>query len=298
MYKFVLSTDSCCDELKSALLRDDIEYIAMPFITNEENYDNFSNWEEYKHFFDEMRRGMMPTTASLSIGELEEYFEKLVEKYNMDILHFALSSGLSVTYENTCKAAKTVMDRHPNINIYIPDTKAVTQGLNILVQIAKEWRNQGKSAKATNDHILSVAPNVHHWFYITDLFHLKRGGRISTAQAALGSLVKARIVCDVLDNGKLGVYTKTMGTKKAIKCLAGLVLDYGTDLTNQTIYICHTDDALSAELLKTFIVKEVPRAKAIINYIGPVIAAHTGPEAVGVTFIGKPRLSDKTKKKD
>ncbi len=291
MYKFVLSTDSCCDELKSALATDDIEYIAMPFITGEENYDNFSNWEEYKHFYDEMRRGVAPTTASLSVGELEEYFENLVQKYNMDILHLALSSGLSVNYENTCKASKIVMDRHPEINIFVPDAKAVTQGQNLLLQIAKDWRNQGKSAKATYDYIMDTAPYVHHWFYITDLFHLKRGGRISTAQAALGSLVKARIICTVLDNGKLGVYSKTMGTKKAIKSLSELVLNYGTDLNNQTLYICHSDDEHSAEILKQFIIKEIPRAKIIINNIGPVIGSHTGPETVGVVFLGKHRIA-------
>ena len=293
MYKFVLSTDSCCDELKSALVSDEISYIAMPFITSEEFFDNFSKWEEYKHFYDEMRRGVTPTTAAVSIGELEEYFESLVSKYSMDIVHLALSSGLSVTYENTCKAATMVMERHPEINIYVPDVKAVTQGQNLLLQIAKEWRNQGKSAKATNDHLLDSSQNVHHWFYITDLFHLKRGGRVSTAQAAIGSLLKARIICNVLDSGKLGVHSKTMGTKKAIKSLADMVVDYGTDLNNQTIYICHSDDSHSAELLKTFIIKEVPRAKIIINNIGPVIGTHTGPETVGVVFMGKSRLSEK-----
>lgn len=304
MYKFILSTDSCCDEVKSALKRDEISYIAMPYIINDNQYfDNFSNADEYKYFYDEMRRGRLSSTASLSLGELEEYFENLIATHKMDILHFALDSGLSVTYDNTVKAANTVMEKYPDYKIIVPDTKAVTQGQNYLLQIAKDFRNQGKSAKATADLIMEKAPYLHHFFFITDLMHLKRGGRISAATAAVGTLLKARLVCTVLEDGKLSVVDKAVGTKKALKCLVDNLEDFGEDLTNQTIYICHSDDFHNAELLKAFVIKQVPKAKIIINNIGPVIGSHTGPDTIGIVFLGKHRSKlvkgkDKSKNKD
>ena len=75
MHNFKLSTDSCCDEFKNILAKDGIACIAMPFITDEERFDDFSFYEEYKHFYDEMRSGIFPKTAALSIGEIEDYFE-------------------------------------------------------------------------------------------------------------------------------------------------------------------------------------------------------------------------------
>lgn len=58
MDKFVLSTDTCCDELKSTLKRDRIEYIPMCYISDGEIYeDNFNSAEEYKYFYDEMKKG-------------------------------------------------------------------------------------------------------------------------------------------------------------------------------------------------------------------------------------------------
>lgn len=290
MYKFILSTDSCCDENKAALKRDDISYIAMPYIINDNQYfDNFSNADEYKYFYDEMRRGRLSSTASLSLGELEEYFENLINTYHQDILHFALDSGLSVTYDNTVKAANSIMEKYPQYHIYIPDVKAVTQGQNYLLQIAKDLRNQGKSAEATMEFVMEKAPYLHHFFFITDLMHLKRGGRISSATAAVGTLLKARLVCTVLEDGKLSVIDKAMGTKKALKCLVDNLEDFGEDLSNQTIYICHSDDFHNAELLKAFVIKQIPRAKIIINNIGPVIGSHTGPDTIGIVFLGKHR---------
>ena len=160
---------------------------------------------------------------------------------------------------------------------------------------------ESKMPELLADLIMEKAPYLHHFFFITDLMHLKRGGRISAATAAVGTLLKARLVCTVLEDGKLSVVDKAVGTKKALKCLVDNLEDFGEDLTNQTIYICHSDDFHNAELLKAFVIKQVPRAKIIINNIGPVIGSHTGPDTIGIVFLGKHRsklVKGKSKHKD
>lgn len=297
MHNFKLTTDSCCDEYKSILKQEEIGCLQMPFITDDQRYDDYSNNEEYKYFYDEMRRGVLPTTASMSIAEIEEFFENIVLNENKSILHLCLSSGLSVMYENTVKAAQNVMERYPDCEILVPDIKAATQGQNLLLQVAKDLRNQEKTAKAASEYLCSIQNNLQHWFFITDLMHLKRGGRISAVAATVGTLLKARPVLTIDDSGKLQIIEKAIGTKKAIKSLVSKVEDYALDVNNQTIYICHSDDMHCAEILKQYIVKHFSRAKVIINYIGPVIGSHTGPDTIGIVFMGKERVSFSGKRK-
>ncbi len=58
MHNFKLTTDSCCDELTYVLQKEDIGHLPMPYITDEQHYDDFSRLEEYKYFYDDMRRGI------------------------------------------------------------------------------------------------------------------------------------------------------------------------------------------------------------------------------------------------
>jgi DegV family protein with EDD domain len=290
MYKFILSTDSCCDECTNNLKTDNISCIPMSYITTEEKKDNFNTSEEYKHFYDEMRRGVLPSTSSLNIFELEEYFENLIKLNKQDILHLCLSSGLSVNYDNTVKAAEEVMKKYPNYRILVPDIKCATQSQNLMLQIAKQYRNEGKSAEGSAQLLLDNENSVNAWFYVSDLMYLKKGGRINSAQAMIGTLLKMRPICTINSVGKLAIVDKVSGTKKAIKHLASIVKDRGFDFDKNPIYICHSDDPVSAQELKERLQEEIPGAKIIINYIGPVIGSHTGPEAVGVVFMGKDRV--------
>jgi DegV family protein with EDD domain len=262
----------------------------MSYITTEEKKDNFNTNEEYKHFYDEMRRGVLPSTSSLNIFELEEYFENLIKTYNQDILHLCLSSGLSVNYDNTIKAAEEVMKKYPNCRIIVPDIKCATQSQNLMLQIAKQYRNDGKSAEDSAQLLLDNENSVNAWFYVSDLMYLKKGGRINSAQAMIGTLLKMRPICTINSVGKLTIVDKVSGTKKAIRHLANIVKDRGFDFDKNPIYICHSDDPVSAQELKERLQEEIPCAKIIINYIGPVIGSHTGPEAVGVVFMGKDRI--------
>lgn len=296
MYNFKLSTDSCCDEFKIILEKEGIACLPMPYITEEEHVDSFSHAEEYKYFYDDMRRGVISKTAALSIGEIEEHFENLIKEGNKDIVHIVLSSGLSVVYENTLKAASAVMERNEGVNIFVPDIKSATQGQNYLLQYAKRLRNEGKSGKATSEQLENASKNFHHWFFISDLMHLKRGGRISGAAAVIGTMLKAKPILTIDKDGKLQVVEKQMGTKKAIKALVEKVKDYALDINEQTFYICHSDDRISAEILKQSLVKAFPKIKVIINFIGPVIGSHTGPDTVGIVFMGKERYEPKKSK--
>ena len=111
MKKIVISTDSCVDEFKSILKQMQVEYMPMVYILDKEYRDNFDSQEEYDAFYENMKKGALPTTSMLNAYEMEEYFERIIKEKDCDIVHIALSSGLSGTFDNTALAAKTIMKK-------------------------------------------------------------------------------------------------------------------------------------------------------------------------------------------
>ena len=105
---FILSTDTSCDIFRAELKARNIEYRPLIYtIDDVPNYDECSCDADYKAFYDQIRAGKMPTTSQINIIEHEEFFESLLKKYDGDLVHLTLSSGLSSTYESACKAAET-----------------------------------------------------------------------------------------------------------------------------------------------------------------------------------------------
>jgi DegV family protein with EDD domain len=288
MNSVIISSDSCVDELKSTLKEKQVEYIPMVYILEKEYQDHFDSQEEYDHFYKLMKEGAMPTTSMLNSEEVETYFERMIKEHNCDIVHLSLSSGLSGTYDNTLLASKKVMEKYPNNKIYVVDSLSATQGQNLLLHYALKQKEKGKTAGGIFNDLQEVKHHLQHWVFISDLFHLRRGGRISSAKAVIGSMLQTKPILTMTSEGKLDSKEVAMGTKKAIKMLYEKLAKFGYDDTNNhPIYIAHSDSLEEAEQLKKLILKHYDNATVQIKNIGPVIGSHTGPGAVAVLFFGK-----------
>lgn len=96
--KFTLSTDTVCDIFRSELKERGIEYIPTHFtVEGKEYFDEFTSYEQIKDFYDKIRGGEMPTTSQVTTNEYEEFFGKLIEKYDGDIVHVTISSGITTS---------------------------------------------------------------------------------------------------------------------------------------------------------------------------------------------------------
>ena len=294
MKKVIISSDSCLDELKDTLKELKVEYMPMVYILDKEYRDNFNTQEEYNSFYEQMKNGALPTTSMLNAFEMETYFEALIKEHDCDIVHMSLSSGLSGTYDNTLKASETVMEKYPNNKIYIVDSLSATQGQNLLTHIAVKERDKGKTAQGIFNVLQEVKHNLQHWFFINDLFHLRRGGRISSAKAVIGTVLQTKPILSITNEGKLEIQAKAIGTKKAVKMLYDKVEEMGLEnKENNTVYIAHAHCQEDAELLKKYVNKHFNKVEVVIKNIGPVIGSHTGPGALGVIFLGKERIKAK-----
>lgn len=283
---FHLSCDSCVDQLKSNLKKNNISYLPMVFINNEqEHYDNFDTIEAYKSFYDEVRLGTLYTTSGVNETVASEYFSEVLNIAKSDVIHICLSSGLSITYDS-CKAAADKINLTSEHKVYVIDSTSATQGQNLLLIIAQQLRDDGFTVAEAVDFINNIKLRLHHWFFIADLFHLKRGGRISGVAATIGSMLQMKPVITMSKSGKLEINEKVLGTKKAMVTLLNKIIKYRDSEMTYPIMIPHSDCPDLANELKQMILNVIPDANIIVNYIGPVVGSHTGPEALGVVFVG------------
>jgi len=290
MKTVIISSDSCIDEFKSILKEKNVEYIPMIYILDKEYEDNFDTQEEYNDFYEKMKQGAMPTTSMLNSFEVENYFENIIKKYDCDILHISLSSGLSGTYENTLLASKEIMKKYPENKIYVVDSLSATQGQNFLVNYAIKQLEKGKTAQGIFNDLQEVKYHLQHWVLISDLFHLRRGGRISSAKAILGSVLHTKPILTLSKEGKLDMKEVAMGTKKGIKTLFEKLEKFNFENKEKSaVYIAHSHNLEEAEQLKKLIVKHYKNANIEVKNIGPVIGSHTGPNALALIFLGKER---------
>ena len=103
------------------------------------------------------------------------------------------------------------------------------------------------------DYIEGIKLHLCHWFTVDDLFHLKRGGRVSAATAILGSALNVKPVLHVDDAGHLINVSKVRGRAASIKALCQRMVETGTDIESQTVYISHGDCEADALKLRELV---------------------------------------------
>jgi len=279
---FIVSTDTSCDIFRKELSERKIEYRPLVFVIDGvENYDEFSEDTEFKGFYDQIRAGKMPTTSQINIAEHAEFFEGLIGKYSDDIVHITLSSGLSSTYASACKAAEEV-EQKTGRKIYIVDSVGATIGARQIVDEAERLRDSGATAAEAAERLAEYARHIHTWFMPNDLMHLKRGGRVSGPAAYIGTALKIKPILYINKAGGLSVVQKVMGVNKALTTMVDIFTRDAVK-TPHKVYIANADSEY-AEEMRDKVKAARPDCDVEIGWIGPVIGAHTGCGAVGVSF--------------
>ena len=296
MKHFIISTDSCVDLFKSTLAAHDVYCIMLKRIVNGvETAELYDSEEEYDRFYEEIKKGALPTTAQLNSFELQEYFEGILAKEpEGDIIHIPLSSGLSGTCDNVKATADALNKTLVSRKIYVVDSLIATVGMAYLVELLIELRDNGTDASAAIRRIEEARDRLQGWVIVGNLFHLKRGGRISGFKAAIGTLLNMKPVIVLSKPGRLAVENTLKGGKKAIKYVLNAVDKYGIqvlpDLFDRPVYLARTSKNELYDEFKRSFVEKYPQATIKEYTVGPIIGTHLGDGCAIVLFEGAPRL--------
>lgn len=290
MRDYVIVTDSCCDLTQE--MADELELIVLPLtvMTEDKSYRNYLDGREigFSEFYNKLRSGKQAKTSAVNVDEFSKAMEGPL-KEGKDILYLGFSSGLSATYQSGVLAAEDLRGEFPEATILTVDTLSASLGQGLLVYLAVQEKRKGKTIEELRDYVEATKLHLAHWFTVDDLNHLKRGGRISAAAALLGSTLNIKPILHVDDEGHLISVGKVRGRKNSLKGLMEKMTETGIDLAEQTIFISHCDALEDAQLLAEMIRAEFPVKEIVMNYIGPVIGAHSGPGTIALFFLAKHR---------
>ena len=271
MRDYIIMTDSCCD--LNAHMAQELELNVVPLTVhmNGKDYANMLDGSEisFEEFYKNIRSGILSTTSAANVGQFEDAMRAVLAQ-GKDIVCINFSSALSATYQNACIAAKTMADEFPESHVYVVDSLSASLGQGLLLYLAVQKKREGLSAEELVQWVAENKLHIDHWFTVDDLNFLKMGGRVSATTAFLGTMLSIKPVMHTSDEGKL-------------------VPELGIEPSEQVMFICHADcekesRAVAEELKARYGVKEV-----YINYIGPVIGSHTGPNTMGLFFVGTKR---------
>ncbi|MBU3228828.1 DegV family protein [Clostridium algidicarnis] len=285
----VIITDSSCDLPLDYINDAKVSFLGL--ISNFKGNDyveDFGQTLSYKAFYDGVRNGEMPTTSQINSYRFFEEFEKHV-KENKSIIYLAFSSALSGTYNSSLIAKSEILEKYPDADITIIDTRSASLGVGLIVYHAYEMLNNGSSKDEIISWVEDNKLKVNHFFTVDDLNHLKRGGRISPTSAFVGTILDIKPILYVNDLGELIPFAKVKGRKKAIRTLFDNFKDRVVNPEDQIIFISHGDCLDDALFLKSLIEKEFKVKGFKINFVGQAIGSHSGPGILTLFFIGNNR---------
>lgn len=287
MNKVKIITDSCSDLSGELLTKYDIDYAKMTTVCEGVQQEASLLWEYYspKELYDKIRNGIRVTTTQVPPEEFTRIFDLYINDY--DIVYIGCSTKQSGSVNTAAVIAKQYKEKYPDSSIYCIDSLNASIGEGMLAIKAAEMRDEGKSAKEIFDSVSAMRNNVREFITVHTLEYLRRCGRVKATAAFFGNLmgVKPILISDA--NGAQTPVKKVKGRKNSFAEIVDLMKENITDSENQTIYLVHADcNPAEIEALKNETLSKIKCKDVLPLYIGPIIGASVGPDAIGLFAFG------------
>lgn len=288
MAKIRIYTDTNADLCREIREQLDIECLLMCTVQDGDVTPadpDFTAWGSCHAYYELLRAGNRITTTQVPVNDFRTAFTAAIEQGDT-VIYIANALPLSSSVNTAAVVARELMQTHPDAKIYCIDSKNVCWGEGMLVMLAAQMRNEGKTAEEIVAAVEQKRNLVNQFVTVGSLDMLKKSGRVKGAAAFFGNLfgVKPILACDV--DGQITPILKVKGRNASLDKLIELAAESALSPETQTLYISHADSPEAAEYLKQ---KALERgfADTRIGRIGAVVGACIGPDAVGVWCFGK-----------
>ncbi|MEG2525432.1 MAG: DegV family protein, partial [Oscillospiraceae bacterium] len=220
MNKFEIYTDCTSDLSPDLVSLMDVKVIPMLYCVNgqEEYFSPGDCNKKSPPFYNALRAGESANTTLINTERYIEIFSPELEA-GRDVLYIAFSSGLSGSFNCARIASGILNEKYPDSKLLIVDSLSASLGEGLLVWHTCERRREGISIDDTAKWVEQNATKLCHWFTVDDLNHLKRGGRLSAAAAAVGTVLNIKPVLHVDDEGHLIPISKVRGRTASLDAL-------------------------------------------------------------------------------
>ena len=288
---FEIVTDSSSNLVEEMIDDFGLHVLPLTFMVDGEECQSYLKGQhtDLKQFYTMMREGKVITTSLPNLAESEALMRGLLEQ-GRDILYLGFSSGLSGTFEATELLMRDLAAEFPERTLLAVDTLAASGGEGLLVWHAVQRARAGAPIGEVRDWVEENKLHLAHWFTVDDLMFLFRGGRVSKTAAWAGTMLNIKPVMHVDDEGHLIPLEKVRGRKKSLNALVDHMEKSAVQpIDQQMVFITHGDCLEEAEYVAEQVKERFGVKEVVINYVDPVIGAHSGPGTMALFFLADKR---------
>lgn len=257
-----------------------ISVIPMPFYINDELYfEDITLTQE--EFYQKLDEDADIKTSQPAPGDVLDLWEKLLEDHD-EIVHIAMSSGLS----SSCATAAMLADDYDG-KVQVVDNQRISVTQRQSVLDAKMLVEQGKSAAEIKEILEKNKFESSIYIMVDTLEYLKKGGRITPAAAALGTLLKLKPVLQI-QGEKLDAFAKARTVKQAKSIMIeSMKNDFekrfqSPDGKKMHLEMAYTHDLEAAEAFKEEVQAAFPNNEIVLNPLSLSVSCHIGPGALAI----------------
>lgn len=298
MNRFEIMTDSAANLPEEIIREYKIHVLSLSYYIDGTEYKEYESGKErnYEKFYQMLRGRKNITTTEISKTDVVCMARGILDK-GRDILYIGFSSALSSCVTQVEDVFKFLKEEYPERNMFIVDSLGASAGEGLLVFYAAKEREKRKTIIEVYRFLQENKLYICHEFMVEDLFYLRRGGRISSSTAILGTTLGVRPVMYVNEKGCLVQIGRTRGRKKAMDALVRYMEEYILKPELQPVFVSHADCEEDAVYLADRIRDKIGVNDLYIYPLNPVIAAHTGPGTLALFYYGehrRKRMSNET----
>ena len=272
MGKVAIITDSNSGIRQNEAKELGIRVIPMPFYINEELfYEDITLSQE--EFYQKLAQDADISTSQPSPADVMELWDELLKNYD-EIVHIPMSSGLSSTCETAMMLAKDYEGK-----VWVVDNQRISVTQRQSVMDAIQLANEGKSAKEIHDKLMEEKLEASIYITVDTLKYLKKGGRITPAAAAIGTVLNLKPVLQI-QGEKLDAFAKVRGWKAAKKTMLDAIEKdmkgrfAGKEVHLEGAYTCSEEEA---QEWKSEIEARFPGYEIQMDKLSLSVACHIGP---------------------
>lgn len=286
MKKIAIVTDSNSGITQEMGKTMGIHVIPMPFFIDGELFlEDITLTQE--EFYKRLGDNSDISTSQPSPGEVMECWDELLKEYD-EIVHIPMSSGLS----STCHAAQSLSQEYEG-KVCVVDNQRISVTQKQSVEDAIVLRDAGKSASEIKEILEAEKLQASIYITVDTLKYLKKGGRVTPAAAALGTVLNLKPVLQI-QGEKLDAFSKVRGWKAAKRTMLKTIekdlndrfADVREDMVLGMAYTCSKEEA---QEWKQEIAEKFPEYEIVEGPLSLSVACHIGPGAMAVTCMKKVR---------
>ena len=236
--------------------------------------------------YERLHRGELPRTSLPEGGVVSDTLDQIRADGYERVIAVMLSSGLSGTYN----MVRLQAGQRDDLEIAVFDSRSGSLGIGIMVlQLWEEILSGASWDTLVRERAPHLVANTFPFFSVDTLEYLRRGGRIGRITALAGTMLSIKPVMHVDDEGHLTKVGTARGRNASLKALVDHMAETAIDPAGQTVFISHGDCEEDANKVAEDVKRRFGVQTVVLNNVGPVIGAHSGPGTVALFFLGRHR---------